>query len=1031
MENNTNLDLLKKDRVYKTDCVRKRSNFSITDNMLNLIDNKEGISQNNHKLFNDIIQTISPKLTYLLQNIENLDNKDMKKYGKKFKHFIFTDVRSSQYGAKRIGSGFINKGYQLSYDAIRKEKETKEGDIIITFNKIVEKTDEELQKTKYNNFTILCTSPIYDQSISVTLKKNILQRFNSRPDNIYGENIRFIIMDSGYKEGIDLFDIKYIHMLEPQTTMADLKQVIGRGTRLCGQKGLPFDTKRGWELDVYVYDLNISKNIQPLFLNANTTFELYLKTMNNDISLLNFYNHLQEIVIESSIDYELNKNINHYTTQEDREIEYDKEVMEGGNKKELSILQNRLTYHQLQEFINSYFKRYKWDKIKVENLCIDKEQEKEEKEEKEEKTRTAKLIDYTNTQDFIRHYFTPDIYQRGILLWHSVGTGKTCTAIATASTTFEEQGYTILWVTRTTLINDIWKNMFHQVCNENIKKMILENDEGIIPTDLNRQKKLLGKSWKIKPLSYRQFTNLINKKNIYYQQLVKINGEEDPLRKTLIIIDEAHKLYGESDLLTNEKPDMNKLHESLMNSYAISGKESAKLMLMSATPITKDPMELIKLINLCKPLTEQLPNHYNLFKQEFLDNDGLFLSETKNIFQNEIAGYISYLDRSSDIRQFAQPKIHNIHLNLITDKNVLQEDPAGVKKINTILKQQLRKNKKTIREKKDNATIQLKKIRKTFKKQSLEKYQNKIHHLTNKKIQTKCKKLINDEIKHINQKLINDGKEIMETFKKNTDEINDKLKLDIFQEDMSSSSTMVTDFEKSIYYNIKNRCKYLKDTDEVNTYLENVPEIEEINNDIITQQELIKTNKKTLQEQLKIYKQTKKNNPPLKDEINKEIQEIKDKTNKEITNIKEHIKHLNKTKKNALKNLKEELKLQTKENIKKEKEMLKIQKKNMDIETVKFDDTFNKLVNDNQTLLESNIDKIYKQCKEDDDNLLKTNQKKTKKKNQNTQQPKKTKTIKKVICKEGKELNKNTNRCVNKCKEGFIRNQDFKCIKSK
>jgi hypothetical protein len=46
---------------------------------------------------------------------------------------------------------------------------------------------------------------------------------------------------------------------------------------------------------------------------------------------------------------------------------------------------------------------------------------------------------------------------KGILLYHSVGTGKTCTAIAAATRNFEPADYTILWVTRTTLKNNIGK----------------------------------------------------------------------------------------------------------------------------------------------------------------------------------------------------------------------------------------------------------------------------------------------------------------------------------------------------------------------------------------------------------------------------------------------------------------------------------------------------------------------------------------------------------------------------------------------
>ena len=41
---------------------------------------------------------------------------------------------------------------------------------------------------------------------------------------------------------------------------------------------------------------------------------------------------------------------------------------------------------------------------------------------------------------------------------------KTCILIvATASTFFEPQGYHILWVTRTTLKADIWKDMFDSI----------------------------------------------------------------------------------------------------------------------------------------------------------------------------------------------------------------------------------------------------------------------------------------------------------------------------------------------------------------------------------------------------------------------------------------------------------------------------------------------------------------------------------------------------------------------------------------
>jgi len=94
-----------------------------------------------------------------------------------------------------------------------------------------------------------------------------------------------------------------------------------------------------------------------------------------------------------------------------------------------------------------------------------------------------------------------------------------------------------------------------------------------------------------------------------------------------LIIDEAHKLYGGGDLSSIERPDMNELERALTNSYEISGRDSVKLLLMTATPMTLDPMELIKLINLCKPMNEKMPGDFATFSDAYLDADGKFTDE--------------------------------------------------------------------------------------------------------------------------------------------------------------------------------------------------------------------------------------------------------------------------------------------------------------------------------------------------------------------------------------------------------------------
>ena len=78
--------------------------------------------------------------------------------------------------------------------------------------------------------------------------------------------------------------------------------------------------------------------------------------------------------------------------------------------------------------------------------------------------------------------------------------------------------------------------------------------------------------------------------------MTKINGKNDPLRKTLVIIDEAHKLYS-PDTIPAERPNLEIMNKKIKSSYKLSGKESVKLLLMTATPYTNNPMDLIKLIS--------------------------------------------------------------------------------------------------------------------------------------------------------------------------------------------------------------------------------------------------------------------------------------------------------------------------------------------------------------------------------------------------------------------------------------------------
>ena len=1077
--------------VFNSDCVRKKTNWSKLARKYKF-DNPEFDPD---ELLADL-PVVSPKLNKLLNVIDELDKSDMRNHGRLFKHFIFSDIKGFQ-GAKVITSSLIAKGLNLAYGVKRGS------------SKIDLTSTKQLLSTRSKNFYLLSSVGVFDQPISVSKKKEILANFNSRPDNVYGDIARFIVMDSGFKEGIDLFDIKYIHIFEPQSTSADQKQVIGRGTRTCGQKGLVFHPTMGWPLYVFNYDMEINERFQKNFNLAKSAFDLYLKTLNIDLRLFNFLNELESTVILGSVDYELNSNIHNFTisnlkaddvgssvyssartidslksadlkingssaySSSARTIDSlksaDLKLNGGSNSSEYSsgrsirssdfgmedeyIGDNRdgvkfpsdtVGHKELRKFIRKYFSNHSWNDVKMENQCgyagpsfekgkllpkpsftkksasittvtdsiepppssngnislsnsrlsdltlpytltlpstadpdvipiplspesiisnkdtltgnsgapiyLMPNQTTYPKEIKIYDTLppsrlntpsssrsggggggggggigdlifggASSIVNLSPSQAFIKSYFTPENPYKGVLLNWSVGTGKTCAAIATATSSFENAGYTILWVTRTTLKNDIWKNMFDQVCSDKIRE-IIENAETTgksIPADQTERMRLLSESWSIRPMSYKQFSNLVSKRNNFYKSLVNKNGTRDPLHKTLLIIDEAHKLYGGNDLSSLERPDMNALHKALMNSYIVSGADSVRVLLMTATPITVNPMELIKLLNLCKTPEQQMPEGFSEFAEQFsLTEEGTFSQQGKTRFLDEIAGHISYLNREKDARQFAQPIIEQVVVPLVQDGEMRElvekydlpgsEDPESEEyKAVSNLEKDLEKQSKTLNE-----------WESVSKKANFKKLVAKCDGLQ-KDIKKDCIKTLNEHIGEIIDTAKSESATLKEEIKRIKDELKEmnllkKTKIRNIRESIKNAGDDYNKFKDSTYYNLKNVCgKKVRDIKTLTNVTEELPEIIQINtlinelDDQIKQLQTefknkidsFKTHIAVLKDELRKPGMSSEEKKEIKVHIENEERRTGQETKREEQHIKEVTKQLAKTKK--------------------------------------------------------------------------------------------------------------------------------------
>lgn len=671
------------DSGSRANCIRNRSNFSHVKSM-HMMDKKDF---NPDMLQIYIENNAAPKLKLLLKKIKSLDAKDMKERGKHFKHMIFTDVNRSAYGAKIIASALSAYGMNMIYHP--------QGTGFSMYS------DSKLLETRGNNFVAVLSKSFYDRPINAKFRKSIWEKFNSRPDNVYGDLCRFIILDQGFKEGIDLFDVKYVHLFEPLVVAADEKQAIGRGTRFCGQKGLEFHPTYGWPLYVFKYDLDIPVEYRKYYNDSKTLFELYIKNSNLDMRKIIFANELEKAGIAAAVDADLTRNIHTFaiekpalmfsnsrnnSSQSSQSSESPEaspvaspeaspvaspvasQANTGGGKKKMQDNYKRkyddtrvpsklMNIQNMRAFISSKYRRgMSYPRVKLENECRGGS--------------NGNLVNFTPTQDFVRHYFQPASAYKGLLLHHSVGTGKTCTAIATATTSFDVEGYTILWVTRHTLKNDIWKNMFGQVCSLDVQEKI--KDGLVLPNKITKKTSYISQNW-MDPISYKQFSNMLLKRNKIYNEMVRRNGEEDPLRKTLLIVDEAHKLYSPT-VAQSEKPNTDILEKMIQNSYDKSGKDSVRVLLMTATPFTADGMEMIKLLNLLRQ-GQQLPIDFNQFADTYLDDGGYFTKSGLQRFQDNISGYISYLNKSQYANQFAHPVIQNVYADMSIepvpeDKNV-------------------------------------------------------------------------------------------------------------------------------------------------------------------------------------------------------------------------------------------------------------------------------------------------------------------------------------------------------------------------
>jgi hypothetical protein len=155
------------------------------------------------------------------------------------------------------------------------------------------------------------------------------------------------------------------------------------------------------------------------------------------------------------------------------------------------------------------------------------------------------------------------------------------------------------------------------------------------------------------PISYKTFQNATQGRNELGRRLKRVNGE-DPLKKTFLILDEVHKLQ-DGDLGPLEAADFATIQTAIHRSYAISGSESVRSLLMTATP----GEGLLPLLNTLIPNPSlRFPTS---FQSLYFDTkEHKIRAEGIRLYQERAKGLVSYLTRERDPTTFAQPRYKTI-----------------------------------------------------------------------------------------------------------------------------------------------------------------------------------------------------------------------------------------------------------------------------------------------------------------------------------------------------------------------------------
>lgn len=146
-----------------------------------------------------------------------------------------------------------------------------------------------------------------NQYLSSDNKKEIIASTNAT--NLYGKDVKVIIISQAGSEGIDFKFIRQVHICDSWYNLSRHEQIIGRGVRYCSHALLPFEERN---VEIYMYGSKINKQ----FIHPNETnyyqdmecIDLYLYRLAEQKALK--IGNVSRVLKRNAVDCYLNTGLN-------------------------------------------------------------------------------------------------------------------------------------------------------------------------------------------------------------------------------------------------------------------------------------------------------------------------------------------------------------------------------------------------------------------------------------------------------------------------------------------------------------------------------------------------------------------------------------------------------------------------------------------------------------------------------------------------------------------------------------------------